>query len=62
MSKEEQRLRNIHGDFMTPDNLFEDHRGYFWGILKTRTYMRHRYAVIEGSLDINKYVAVALAQ
>ncbi|KAL6713706.1 hypothetical protein ACLMJK_009171 [Lecanora helva] len=62
LSKEERRLRNIQGDVLTPDNLFVEHRGQFWGILETRTYMRHRFALVEGFLKVNTCAAVQAAQ
>ena len=62
LNKEEQRLRNLPGDFMTPDNLFEEHRGQFWGILETRTYMRNRYDLIDSLLKIKTFRAVQTAQ
>lgn len=50
MDQEEQKLRNMQGDILTPDNLFEEHVGHFWGILETRPYMRQRYAVVDLTL------------
>ncbi|KAI4199052.1 MAG: hypothetical protein LQ350_004874 [Teloschistes chrysophthalmus] len=61
MDNEEQRLRTMPPDFMTPANLFEEHAGHFWGILETRTYMRLRYALVEAILKIKTYTAVQTA-
>lgn len=45
VAEEEDRVRNMPPDFMTPANAFETHVGHFWGILETRPYMRARYAL-----------------
>ena len=57
VSNEERRLRSLPPDFMTPDNLFEEHAGHFWGILETRDYMKARYALVRAVLKIKTYAA-----
>jgi len=62
LNAEEQRLRSQPpGDIFTPDRLFEDHVGDFWGIMETRTYMRARYALVEALLKIDNFAAVNMA-
>ena len=61
LDAEEIRLCNIQGDFMTPDRLFEDHVGHFWGIMETRHYMRKRFGLVEALLKIDTYAAVIAA-
>ena len=48
---EEQKLRDHPGDFMTPNNLFENGVGHFWGIHETRPYMRARHVLIASSVS-----------
>ena len=58
---EETKLRNHPPDYFTPENLFEEHAGHFWGILETRNYMRARYALIEAFLKVKTYAAAKAA-
>ncbi|TFA99788.1 hypothetical protein CCMA1212_008482 [Trichoderma ghanense] len=48
--KEEKKLREHPGDFMTPPNLFGEHTSRFWGIFETRDYMRARYSMVDTML------------
>ncbi|KAF2188686.1 hypothetical protein K469DRAFT_627317 [Zopfia rhizophila CBS 207.26] len=58
LDDEEQKLRAHPGDLMTPPNIFEEGVGHFWGIHKTRPYMRARFALVEAQLKINTPQAV----
>ncbi|KAK0108231.1 hypothetical protein ONS95_003051 [Cadophora gregata] len=58
---EEQKLRNHPGDFMTPDNIFENGVGHFWGIHETRPYMRARHVLVDALLTIKTKAAVQAA-
>ncbi|MCJ1388641.1 hypothetical protein MMC18_001489 [Xylographa bjoerkii] len=61
LEREETGLRSHPGDFMTPENLFEEHAGRFWDIHETRPYMRARFALVETLLKIKTYVALEAA-
>lgn len=48
--REYAKLRDMPGDFLTPERMFETCVGHFWGILETRPYMRARYALVDSLL------------
>jgi hypothetical protein len=43
------------------DEIFEEDRGHFWGLLETRDYMRARYALVQALLKVNTAQAVTSA-
>ncbi|RYP59052.1 hypothetical protein DL769_008701 [Monosporascus sp. CRB-8-3] len=59
--REIERLRSVQGNGWTPDNLFEECVGRFWGIFETRDYMRQRYALVEAILKVHTVDAVEAA-
>lgn len=61
LAREKERLLAQPTDKFLPPNLFEEQVGHFLGILETRTYMRHRYAVVEALLQVDTYAAVRAA-
>ncbi|OAQ85951.1 MYND finger [Purpureocillium lilacinum] len=44
------KLRDMPGDMLTPEKMFENEVGHFWGILETRPYMRARYGLVDALL------------
>ncbi|KAJ6436856.1 MYND finger [Purpureocillium lavendulum] len=48
--REYEKLRDLPGDFLTPEKVFETQVGHFWGILETRPYMRARYGLVDALL------------
>ncbi len=61
LDREEQKLRNHPGDFLTPPNLFAEHAGPFWLIVGTQDYIRARYALVKTLLKVNTRDAVQIA-
>ncbi|ODA78084.1 hypothetical protein RJ55_06687 [Drechmeria coniospora] len=47
---EYERLRDMPGDFLTPERMFETQVGRFWGFLETRPYMRARFGLVNALL------------
>ncbi|EFY89534.1 hypothetical protein MAC_04389 [Metarhizium acridum CQMa 102] len=47
---EEKSLRELPGGLFTPENVFQNCVGRFWGILETRAYMRARYNLVDTML------------
>ncbi|KAI1495924.1 hypothetical protein F5X99DRAFT_94947 [Biscogniauxia marginata] len=52
LSREERDLRAAQPDIGLPENVFENGRGRFWGVLCTRPYMRARHELITAFLNI----------
>ncbi|KAG9252919.1 uncharacterized protein F5Z01DRAFT_682176 [Emericellopsis atlantica] len=48
--REYEKLRDMRGDILTPERVFETQVGRFWGILETRPYMRARYGLVDALL------------
>ncbi|XP_044716967.1 MYND finger domain-containing protein [Hirsutella rhossiliensis] len=48
--REYVKLRDMPGDALTPERMFETCVGHFWGILETRPYMRARYGLVDSLL------------
>lgn len=61
LNKEETALRERPGDFMLPENVFENGVGRFWGLYDTRDYMRARYALADKLLQRFTKSAAAVA-
>ncbi|UNI18489.1 hypothetical protein JDV02_004755 [Purpureocillium takamizusanense] len=44
------KLRDMPGDMLTPERMFDTEVGNFWSILETRPYMRARYGLVDALL------------
>ena len=63
LDSEDEKLRAMSGDFMTPANPLEneDAIGHFWSIQETRPYMRARFGYVEALLKVKSRSAVEKA-
>ncbi|KAH8891928.1 hypothetical protein GQ53DRAFT_719733 [Thozetella sp. PMI_491] len=61
LDEEEARLRDLPGNWQSPENIFENGVGNFWRIITTRNYMDYRLQLIVALLDIHTVEAVQVA-
>jgi hypothetical protein len=55
---EEAKLRALPPSLMHPANVFEEQVGHFWGLVKTRDYIRSRHGVFDALGGVLTQVAV----
>lgn len=62
LEHEEQALRDNPGDGLFQSAyVFTNEVGQFWGIMRTRDYLRSRYRLVEAILEIETFDAVKFA-